>query len=228
MLPCLDAYSTNAFCYTTGMNDDHVSRTIAVYDQIAFDYAQKINRYLPMQELEKFMSLLPPNASVLDAGCGPGRDSEYFLTHGLQVTGIDLSAKLLALARRRVPRAKFIQQDLRSIDFPVNSFDGIWACASLHHLRRTDMPEVLSKFFHILKPKGVLFISVKAGTGEEDVVESLSSGLPRHFVYYQEDEKRALLVHAGFSDIDTSTYREDSRRSGRSNLVWLTSFSIKP
>lgn len=210
------------------MNDDHVMKTIAVYDNIALEYAKKVSRYLPKQELDRFITLLPPNATVLDAGCGPGRDSEYFDQHGLRVTGIDLSKKLLSLAKRKVFHATFIKQDLRKLEFPDLTFDGIWACASLHHLKRTDMPYVVSRFFNILKPGGVMFISVKEGIGEEDVIESLSSGLPRHFVYYQENELCALLAHAGFSDIDTSTYREDSRRCGRSNLIWLTSFSRKP
>ena len=206
----------------------HVKKTIAVYDAIADDYAKKLDDYAPRPEQEKFVSLLPKHIKVLDAGCGPGRDCDYFVKQGLQVVGVDLSEKLLVLAKERVPQAKFIKQDLRKLRFSDQSFDGIWACASLHHLKRDEVPLVLQKFFQLLTSHGILFILVKEGKGEVDIVESLSSGLPRHFVYYTLEELNTLLKEAGFSIIETYTWREEVRRSGRSDLVWISSFSRKP
>ena len=210
------------------MNDDHVAKTIAVYDQIAADYARKIDLYLPSPELEKFISLLPKEAKILDAGCGPGRDCDYFIQHGLRVVGVDLSEKLLDLACQRVPKATFQKQDLRTFHFPRESFNGIWANASLHHLDRKDVRDVLKTFFTILKRQGILYILVKKGTGEEDVVESISSGLPRHYIYYSETEVKDMIKMAGFTIVDFYAYREDRRRSGGSDLVWIASFSKKP
>lgn len=209
------------------MNDDHILKTIGVYDTIADDYARKIDAYAPHLEREKFVSLIPSSARILDAGCGPGRDCEYFVKQGLMVIGVDLSIKLLDIAKKRVPKASFLKQDLRMLDFPLSSFDGIWACASLHHLKRDEVPNVLQRFNQLLKSGGILFISVKEGNGEEDVVEPLSSGLPRHFIYYSEHELRILLSKAGFINMGSYTYREKSRRTGQSNLVWVASFSKK-
>ena len=70
------------------MKKDPVIKTIAVYDKIASEYAKKIDEYLPKPELQTFLSLLPKNATILDAGCGPGRDCEYFVQHGLRVVGV--------------------------------------------------------------------------------------------------------------------------------------------
>lgn len=125
------------------MSDDHVKKTIAVYNAKAKEYASKLDDYAPRPEQDKFISLIPKTGVVLDAGCGPGRDSEYFFQRGLSVTGVDLSKKLLEIAKNRVPQVKFLKQDLRKLKFPSNHFDGIWACASLLHLKREEIPTVL-------------------------------------------------------------------------------------
>lgn len=210
------------------MDDDLVKKTIAVYDTIASSYAKQIEKYAPDIERNKFINLIPKGAKILDAGCGPGRDCYYFAKHGLNIIGVDLSEKLLEIAKKRVPQATFIKQDLRKLDFPEQSFDGVWVCASLHHLNRNDASRVLGKFFQLLKPNGVLFISVKEGTGEEDVRESLSSGLPRHYVYYKLEELKKLLEKAGFVVTEIYTWREEDRSGGRSDLVWLSSFAKRP
>lgn len=206
---------------------DYTKDTISVYNAIAKDYAKKVEEYGPVPERDKFISFLPKGAKILDAGCGSGRDSRYFVSKGFNVMGVDLSEKLLEIAKQNNPSITFFKQDLRKLDFPQESFDGIWACASLHHLRRSEVPKVLKKFFSLLKPRGALFVLVKEGTGEEDVQESLSSGLPRHYVYYSLNELKKLLEDAGFSIVDIYTWREEERRSGRSDLVWVTSFSKK-
>lgn len=210
------------------MNDDHVKQTVAVYDEIASSYAAQIEDYLPEPELNKFITLIPKNAHILDAGCGPGRDSNYFAQRGFRVTGIDLSKELLKIAKKRVPDATFLRQDLRNLFFPDLFFDAIWSCASLHHLQRIEVPKVLQSFFRILKSKGTLFIMVKEGIGEEDIRESLSSGLPRHYVYFKLEELKNLLKESGFIVSEIYTWREEDRHHKRSNLIWLSSFSYKP
>lgn len=209
------------------MSDDHVAKTIDVYNAMADEYAKKLNDYAPRPEQEKFVSLLPKNATILDAGCGPGRDCEYFVKQGFQVVGVDLSDKLLDIAKQRVPKASFSKQDLRALIFPPNSFDGIWACASLLHLHRAEVPQVLENFFHLLKPGGILFVMVKEGSGEADVNELLSSNLVRHFTYFTLEELKKLLEKAHFSVEEIYTWNEEVRRPGRRDLVWISSFSRK-
>lgn len=205
---------------------DHIAKIIAVYDAIASSYAKQIDAYAP-PERDKFIDLIPGSGKILDAGCGPGRDCDYFIEHGLQVVGVDLSEKLLEIAERRVPQVTFVKQDLRQLDFPNETFDGIWACASLHHLDRTDVADVLKSFFRLLKPNGILFVSVKEGSGEADIAESLSSGLSRHYVFYKLKEIETLLEKAGFEVVEIYTGREEDWHPGRSDLVWISSFSRK-
>lgn len=194
---------------------------------MAEKYARKLNDYAPLPERERFISLLPRRAQILDIGCGPGRDADYFTTKGFCVTGVDLSEKLLEVARARVPQARFSKQDFRRLRFLKQSFDGIWACASLLHLHRAEVPQVLENFFHLLKPGGILFVMVKEGLGEADVKESLSSNMVRNFTYFTLTELKKLLENSRFTVEEIYTWNEEIRRPGRRDLVWISSFSRK-
>ncbi|MBI2598308.1 MAG: class I SAM-dependent methyltransferase, partial [Candidatus Diapherotrites archaeon] len=66
------------------------------------------------------------HAKILDIGCGPGRDAKYFSEQGLDVTGIDLTSNFVKMASKNVPNATFKHMDMRSLDFPEDTFDGIW------------------------------------------------------------------------------------------------------
>ncbi len=210
------------------MRNDHVAKTIAVYDMMAEKYAKKLNDYAPLPERERFISLLPNHAHILDVGCGPGRDADYFTANGSSVTGVDFSEKLLEIARLRVPQAIFYKQDFRSLRFSKQSFDGIWACASLLHLKRHEVPIVLNNFFQLLKSGGILFIMVKEGSGEADVAEELSFHLSRHFTYFQKEEVKHMVKDAGFEVIEQYAYNEKDRRPDHRDLWWISSFSKKP
>ncbi|KKW09596.1 MAG: hypothetical protein UY49_C0043G0002 [Microgenomates group bacterium GW2011_GWC1_49_7] len=209
------------------MTDDHVKKTIAVYDAIADQYASKLDDYAPRPEQDKFISLLPKSSRILDAGCGPGRDCEYFFQHGLKVIGVDLSEKLLAIAKKRVSKVKFLKQDIRKLEFPASSFDGIWTCASLLHLRRDEILDVLCSFYSLLKKNGVLFVLVKEGKGEADIAEKLSSHATRHFTYFAIDELKRLLEKARFVVEEIYLWNEEVRRPGRRDLVWISCFARK-
>lgn len=210
------------------MRNDHVGRTIAVYDAMAEKYARKLNDYAPLPERERFISLLSRHANILDVGCGPGRDADYFATKGFRVTGVDLSEKLLEVARARVPQATFCKQDFRRLRFSKQSFDGIWACASLLHLQRNEVLPVLKKIFQLLKSGGTLFVMVKEGEGEGDVAEELSSHLMRHFTYFQQEGLKDLIQEAGFEIVEQYSCNEKDRRPDHRDLWWIASFSKKP
>src|SRR5579885_515575 len=149
------------------MNDP----TIATYDHIAAEFARRNFDLTDVRYLDAFARAVAGNAPserfrILDAGCGPGRDSKWFRERGFHVIGVDLSAGMLAEARRRVPDVEFRQADLRRLNFPDGYFDGIWCCASLLHLPRNDVPAVLASFRRLLD-HGFLYVAVKVGQGEE-------------------------------------------------------------
>lgn len=111
-----------------------------------------------------FLEWVPPGGRILDAGCGSGRDSLRFLELGFAVDAFDASERMVREASRRtgltVRRLTF--QELEA----AAEYDGIWACASLLHVPRAELPAVLTHLHRALKPGGVLFASFKHGKGE--------------------------------------------------------------
>ena len=208
------------------MSNDYVYKAIEIYDKNAKEYAQK-TAHIPPEERGEFPNLVKPGGKILDAGCGPGRDCAYFLEKGFQVVGVDLSEKLLEISRKKAPRATFHKQDLRSLKFPHNSFDAIWACASLVHLKRFEVPKVLHDFYSSLKPGGVLFILLKEGKGEADVIDDLSSDSARHFTYFEQNELKQILLKEQFDVRNIYTYSEKDRKLEGRDVTWVSAFCYK-
>ncbi|MBO7426260.1 MAG: class I SAM-dependent methyltransferase [Clostridiales bacterium] len=113
---------------------------------------------------DHFLKLIPINGSILDLGCGSGRDTKFFLDKGYSVDAIDGSPELCELASRhtgiRVQCKDF--SELNDID----KYDGIWACASLLHVSYAELPIILKRIHSALKIKGKLYLSFKYGDFE--------------------------------------------------------------
>lgn len=193
------------------MNDDQlIAETIATYDEVAPEFA-RLHWDAPVdQQREAFARAIVGAAPaerfrILDAGCGPGRDTRWFHERGFQVVGVDLSAGMLAEARRRAPGVDFRQADLRQLDFPEGYFDGIWASASLLHLPRADVARVLASFNRLLG-HGYLYLTVKAGQGDEVTERVYGPGHRRRFTYFSRPEIELLVERASF---DVHSVAED-------------------
>jgi ubiquinone/menaquinone biosynthesis C-methylase UbiE len=208
--------------------DDHVKGTIAVYNSIAAQYAVQAEAHAPVPEREKFTAMIPKGGLVLDAGCGSGRDCAYFETQGIEVTGVDLSDSLLAIAKKVAFNSEFYHQDLRNLQFPDAAFDGIWACASIIHLKRSEIPGVMATFFRILKPGGALMVLVKSGTKDKFMVEPSVPDKARYYTYFSKDEIKDFTTGAGFNLIEIYTYNEADRFPDGYPTDWIATFAQKP
>lgn len=102
-----------------------------------------------------FTKHLSPDASILDFGCGSGRDTRYFLNHGYHVTATDGSEVICKMATDytgiQVKQMLFEELDDR------NQYDGIWACASILHLSREELPDIFHKMHQALKRNGIIY-----------------------------------------------------------------------
>jgi hypothetical protein len=157
--------------------------TIDYYDSNAEPYAQK-TMFIDVKHLhEAFVEHLPLWARILDAGCGAGRDTRHFIESGNIVISFDGSQGMVQKCLE-YPHAYCVKLTFDEIDFK-EEFDGVWACASLLHLRQHEAVRAVYKLTTALKPGGVLFISLKAGRGA-----SQPDG--RFFQYYEEDELKRL------------------------------------
>jgi len=135
---------------------------------------------------EGFLSRLPPGAHILDAGCGPGRDTLAFLGRGFRVTAIDASAAMVDLATQATGQPAR-QLRLQEIEFH-DAFDGVWANASLLHVPTGEIDDVLRRLVRSLVPEGLLHVSVKIGDGERIAPDG------RFFCDYTETVLRALFA----------------------------------
>lgn len=145
-----------------------MNTTVDFYNKNAKKYAESTINVDFRNIQDHFVKLLPKNAFLLDFGCGSGRDTKYFLECGFYVDAIDGSKELCKIAE------KLVEVEVKQMLFPEldehDKYDGIWACASILHLPKKDLVDVLRKMIRALKPNGVIYTSFKYGDfeGEKD------------------------------------------------------------
>ncbi len=160
---------------------------------------------------DKFLAQLEKGASILDFGCGSGRDTKYFLERGFAVEATDGSAELCKLASEytgiKVKQMLFSELDA------VEKYDGIWACASILHLAWEELVAVLQKMVLAVKAGGVIYTSFKYGqfTGERN---------GRFFTDLDEKGLARLLKEVGGLEVKELWITGDVR-PGRGEEKWL-------
>ena len=161
----------------------HIEET---YDRGSRDYGDhfKTPHQFIEPERQQFIQRLSAGSRILDCGCGPGMDAEKFSQLGYNVTAIDLSERFVSLTKERVQTATVKKMDMRHLEFPQASFDGLWASFSLLHIRASDIEQTLSGFRIVLRPHGLLFAAVHRGPKTEWVKTTIS-GMERD-TYVQE------------------------------------------
>lgn len=138
--------------------------TIDYYDNHAEAYCQySLKTDLSNLYLE-FERYLAKGASILDVGCGSGRDSKYFSERGYHVTAIDTSREMCRVARK-IPGIDVRNMAIQELN-DVEKYDGIWACASLLHLSEYDLNPVIEILVTALRRGAILYASWKTGEGE--------------------------------------------------------------
>lgn len=194
-------------------NDDARDRqTLAFYGTEAPVYTASgpggVSRFLVA-----FMDRLAHGARVLELGCGGGRDSEAMLLNGFDVVPTDGVPEIARQAEERIGRpVRVLTFD--QIDY-VDEFDAVWANASLLHVPRGSLPEVLSLVHRALKPGGLHFANFKAG-GSEGRDEH-----GRYFNYLSLDQMLNIYqAAAGWQVIESSEYLGGGYRHGK--IPWVS------
>ena len=138
--------------------------TLDYYNTNATSFASSPRSVDFTQTQDKFLHFLSPTASILDFGCGSGRDTKYFLDAGMQVDATDGSEELCKLASEytEIPVRQMLFEELDA----KAQYDGIWACSSILHLPKESLKDVLKKMIAALKENGIIYTSFKYGTFE--------------------------------------------------------------
>lgn len=184
---------------TTGADALHLlaEATIAHYERNADAFWSGTRDHDVKQNYDALFGaiLTAPPWSILDFGCGPGRDLAHFRSLGHEAVGLDGSEAFVEMARRH-SGCEVLHQDFLALDLPEARFDGVFANASLFHVPPEALPDVLAKLHASLKPGGVLFSSNPRGNNEE----GMSGG--RYGCYHDLAAWRRYVGAAGFIEID--------------------------
>ena len=194
----------------------------ATYDRIGSDWHrdhQKDDWWI--EGTDRFVSMLPQCARVLDAGCGSGVKARYLAQRDLRVVGIDFSQELIGIAREENPGVDFWVMDMNNAGDLNGDFDAVFAQASLLHFSRKELLPVMEALGAKLIAGGYFYAAVKGpklGQPLEEMKEENDYGYPyqRFFSYYSPME-----LDAAFDAIGVETVWQDVKRTGSTDWVQL-------
>jgi len=169
------------------------------YDRIAEQYcawASQARREERAKYTSVLLEQLPEGAAVLELGCGAGLPTTRQLAQRFTVTGVDISARQLALARHNVPTAAFLHADMTQLDLAPMSFDAVVAFYSLMHVPRHEHPELLRKITSWLRAGG-MFVATLWPHGNEATFAEDWLGAPMYWSGFDSTTSTRLVEEAG-------------------------------
>jgi len=181
------------------MNTSHKATVKSGYNTIADRYlAARTRDSEDVRLLGELITRLPTGAKVLDAGCGPGLPISQMLSEKFEVTGVDFSEAQIELAKKNVPNANFICQDITQLNFPENTFDGICSYYAIIHIPREEQQPLFGNFDRMLKPDGLALLCLGAESIVEDIDENFL-GTRMYWSHYDSETYLEMLTQCGFS-----------------------------
>ena len=188
-----------------------MNKTLDYYNNNAKSFIEGTANVEFYEVQDRFLSHLSQGASILDFGCGSGRDSKYFLQKGYRVEAIDGSEKLCEMASAYVgiPVKQMLFNELDE----MNKYDGIWACSSILHLPKVELKEVFQKMKKALKTNGIIYTSFKYGS-----FEGMRNG--RYFTDFTSEEFQSFIVETDGLKVQDEWITGDVR-PGRGDEKWL-------
>ena len=188
--------------------------TIRDYNEIADSFWEGTKDHDVSQNINALLSALGHGKhSILDFGCGPGRDVMAFKEMGHKPVGLDGCINFVNMAKSYTG-CDILHQDFLKLDLPASTFDGVFANASMFHIPSSELPQVLERLHCALKPNGVLFSSNPRGANSEGWNGA------RFGAYHDLVGWNSYLTNAGFTAID-HYYRPQGLP--REHQPWLAS-----
>ena len=207
------------------MSDDaHVVATREAYERYAEAYTHHRSDRSAMRPLiERFVSLLPGGAQVLDVGCGPGVDTGSLALRGVRTVGLDIAVAMLEMASPHTG-GRVVQADQRCLPFGDATFDGVWANACLLQVAKREVGGALAEMTRVVRPGGFVLTSMQIGAGESlEQPSQASRGVlaPRYFARYDAGEWLALLRRAGLEPMPAV----ESQDGLTASKLWVSVFA---
>ncbi|HEX7435875.1 MAG TPA: class I SAM-dependent methyltransferase [Caldimonas sp.] len=173
------------------------ARTLAHYNGRAAEFREGTRDHEVAQNIDALLRHIEGAApyTILDLGCGPGRDLKTFTRLGHRAIGLDGAERFVAMVRAE-SACEVWHQDLLALALPDETFDGVFANAVLFHVPTQELPRVLRQLHATLKPRGVLFSSNPRGSNEEGWNGA------RYGAFHDLAHWRAHLSEAGFTELE--------------------------
>ncbi|HEU5098961.1 MAG TPA: class I SAM-dependent methyltransferase [Roseiflexaceae bacterium] len=211
------------------MGEQHDPKQLVArsYDSIAEAHAAwagTVRTYERTRYAAELLGRLPAGAAVLELGCGTGIPTTAVLAERFDVTGVDIAARHVELARRNVPSARFIHADMAALDLPPESFDGVAAFYSIIHLPREEHAGLLRSVAGWLRPGGLLVATMGASAAPGDI-EPDWLGAPMYWSHYDSATNRALVEQAGLRLLSA---REETDTEDGQLVTFLWVIAEKP
>lgn len=176
------------------MNNDFVKQG---YNKAAENYASKRVQFKNNKYLEKLNELLPPHSRILDIGCGAGKPVDsFFVSKGHTVTGIDISEKMIELAKQNVPQAEYKVEDMTELKDGEYNVNAVVSFYAIFHTPRKTHQELLHKINSFLTATGYLLITM--GSSEWEGKEADFHEAEMFWSHFDSRKNRELVEKAGF------------------------------
>ena len=177
--------------------DEITGTTLGHYQKNAQAFWEGTRDHDVRQNIEALIRHIegPEPYTVLDLGCGPGRDLATFSALGHKAVGLDGCPKFAEMARQH-SGCEVLLQNILAMELPREHFDGIYANAVLFHVPSTELPRVIGELREALKPRGVLFCSNPHGQNQE------GWNGERYGAYHDLETWRAILTGEGFEELE--------------------------
>ena len=187
------------------------------YHNNSQDYFDKTIAIDPSGFLSTFVRYLPPRATILDAGCGSGRDLLWLKKKGFDPLGFERSPGLAALAGKK-SGCPVIQGDFTGYDFSALAVDAVLLSGALVHLGREELAPVFQNVLKALNPGGHVYLSLKQGRGNSVAPDG------REFTLWDDDELRSVFAELGLQvkDFSTNTSAMETGEIWLAYVLWLS------
>jgi len=178
------------------------------YDALADEYVAHIyheleHKPLDREWLARFAATVGTPGPICDLGCGPGHVARYLHELGAQVLGVDLSPRMIELARQLNGGIEFRVGNMAALSVADGSWGGIVAFYSIIHVPRTQIAAVLSEFWRVLRPGGEVLLAFHVGDEIRHVDTLWEQPVSLDFIFYQRAWIEEQLRAAGFEIVES-------------------------
>lgn len=201
------------------LTDKQVEITRQTYREYADRYVLNYERRQGALEEARLFTLDPflrsfekynLSGKVLFAGCGSGRDLQEASKQGFTCVGVDISLQMINIGKIMGIKEPLMEMDLEELDFPNNSFAGIFCETAIAHVKKKSLPKVLENFARLLTKDGLLLLTFRKGDGRVYRTEDKVGG-KRYYTTFLAKEAISILNQAGFEVLSKSSHKVGSR-----------------